>query len=273
MSTITDRPGVDNASLTIFAIPKGFRKHFNIIQRNAIQSWLSLKPPCEIILFGDEHGTARVARQYGTRHHGPLARNEYGTPLLDSLFGQACELSTSSYLCYVNADIILMDDFMKAFATIVAERKRFLIVGQRVNVIINEPLSFDPNWENRLRLLALRTGEFYAGIDYFVFPRDLWGYIPPFAIGRLHWDNWLPYAARLQKAPVVDATPIVLALHQNHEHADGALGGPESKRNRELMGGARFFTTAEATHALTSIGLRSRCRSCDPACVCNPDVD
>ncbi|WOH57005.1 hypothetical protein [Bradyrhizobium sp. BWC-3-1] len=259
--------------LTVFSIPKDFKGHFKVIQTNAIKSWKSMRPSPEIILFGDEHGTARAATRCSVRHHADVARNEYGTPLLDDLFHQADKLATSPYLCYVNSDIILMNDFMEAFLRLASMKKRFLMVGQRVDVFVNEPLIFDENWEGRLRQLAHRTGELYAGIDYFVYPRGLWDYIPPFAIGRLHWDNWLPYAARLQKAATIDATAVVLAVHQNHEHAKGALGGLESQRNRELMAGSRFFTTTESTHALTSAGLKVRCRSCDPVCVCNPDLD
>jgi len=44
--------------LTIFIASKPFSGHIDIIQQNAIRSWLSLRPECEIILFGGEKGTA-----------------------------------------------------------------------------------------------------------------------------------------------------------------------------------------------------------------------
>jgi hypothetical protein len=56
----------------------------------------------------------------------------------------------------------------------------------------------------------------------------------------------------------VDATPVVTAIHQNHDYghvAGGALeawSGPEATRNFELAGGAanlRFIS--DATHVLT----------------------
>src|SRR5260370_906360 len=47
--------------LTLYTIPKAFDEHIGIIQRNAIRSWTLLRPPCEVILFGDDAGTAEVA--------------------------------------------------------------------------------------------------------------------------------------------------------------------------------------------------------------------
>jgi hypothetical protein len=120
-----------------------------------------------------------MASQCSVRHHAHVARNEYGTPLLDDLFYQADKLATSPYLCYVNSDIIFMSDFMEAFLRLASVKRRFLMVGQRVDVFVNEPLIFDATWVMRLRQLAYRTGELYAGIDYFVYPKGLWDYIPP----------------------------------------------------------------------------------------------
>ena len=54
--------------LTIFTIPKCFRGHISVIQRNAIRSWRMLRPECEIILFGDEEGMKEVAEEFGVRH-------------------------------------------------------------------------------------------------------------------------------------------------------------------------------------------------------------
>ena len=54
--------------LTLFAIPKAFRGEFNQIQRNAITSCTLLEPKPEIILLGDDEGTAEVAKEFGVRH-------------------------------------------------------------------------------------------------------------------------------------------------------------------------------------------------------------
>jgi len=255
--------------LTIFAMPRRFDGVFSLIQKNAITSWTRLRPICEIVLFGNEDGTAELAREFGLRHVPSVVCNSYGTPLVNDLFEQAERVAAGKFLAYVNADIILMSDFMEAVQRVAQVCERFLLVGQRRNIDLTEPINFNEEWEGRYRQLAFNTGKLYPGIDYFVYPATLWGKIPQFALGRYYWDNWFLYAARLRKAPVIDATQRVLALHQNHPVREELIDGPESKDNLMLIGGGyNLFTTYDATHQLTGSGVVSRCRSCYPVCTC-----
>ncbi len=128
--------------LTLFSIPKAFQGHTGIIQRNAIKSWTLMRPRPEIILFGDDEGTAEVAKSFGLRHVAQVARNEYGTPLLNDLFEQAQQAAAHDVLCYVNADVILMSDFFQAVDQVVRWKTCFLLVGQRWDIDIREPLDF-----------------------------------------------------------------------------------------------------------------------------------
>lgn len=54
---------------TLFTIPKAFADHIGVIQRNAIGSWARLQrenqPRPEIILFGNDPGTAEISRELG----------------------------------------------------------------------------------------------------------------------------------------------------------------------------------------------------------------
>ena len=91
--------------------------------------------------------------------------------------------------------------------------------------------------------------------------------MPPFALGRPRWDNWLLYRARARGAALVDATSRVTAVHQNHDYAHSPQGwagvweGPEAARNEDLMGGHdHYFTIADATHELTGQRVRWRGR-------------
>ncbi len=152
-------------------------------------------------------------------------------------------------LAYVNCDILLFQDFRAATETTAARRGRFLMVGRRWDLDITTPLDFsDPALEMSLREQAARNGLQRAEmwIDYFVFPRNLYRDFPPLAIGRRYWDNWLIWKARDIRADVVDATPSVVAIHQNHDHAHhpqgvtGVLHSPESERNFKLAGGWKF---------------------------------
>jgi hypothetical protein len=254
--------------LTIFALPKAFRGHTEVIQTNAIYSWTKLRPSCEIILFGRDEGTAEMAAGLGLRHVPDVAQNEYGTPLVSSLFGMAQELAGNKIMAYVNSDIILAGDFMEAVRRI--QKERFLLIGRRWDMDINEPLDFSqPDWDNRLLGLLNEYGRLHgrSGLDYFVFPRGMYRDIPPFAIGRTAWDNWLIYRARSLGVPVVEATGAVTIIHQNHDYAKfqtvgrdsvrGERKGVEGMRNRELLGSPyRSFNLWDATHTIASDGLR-----------------
>ncbi len=252
--------------LTLFAIPKPFSGHIALIQRNAIHSWTLLRPAVEIILFGDEPGTAEVAGEFGLRHIPQVARTEFGTPLLNALFETAERVATGDTLAYVNADIILMSDFGPAVRRVAARKRRFLVVGRRWDVDLAEGLDFrQPDWEKRLRTLVQDRGQMHgpAGLDYFVFPRGLWPDLPPFALGRTAWDNWLVYRARSLRIPVVDATACITAIHQNHDYAhfpggrDGVWKGEEARRNLEMAGGyAHLYTVLDANWLLTPHRLR-----------------
>ncbi len=247
--------------LTLFSIPKPFRGHIGLIQRNAIQSWTQLRPVCEVILFGDEEGTADVAAEYKLSHVPMVARNSFGAPLVSDLFARAQRLAACPHLCYVNADILLLDDFIPGAQAVASELYRFLLVGRRWDLDVREPMEFALGWENTLRKKVATSGVLHphTGIDYFVFPRGIWDSIPPFAIGRPAYDGWLICSARSRKIPVVDATERVTVVHQNHDYSLHRWKGPEVERNLKLAGGYRHaFTLRDATHQLTPHGLKAR---------------
>src|ERR1700686_122953 len=100
--------------LMIFATPKPFEGHIDVIQRNAIESWTLLHPDCEVILFGDEPGTAEISRELGIRHIPDVRRSEFGTKRLDYMFARAQESARNDLLCYSNCDIILTQSFRDA---------------------------------------------------------------------------------------------------------------------------------------------------------------
>lgn len=250
--------------LTIFAVPKPFEGHIGTIQRNAIGSWTRIAPPCQIVLLGNEAGTRQVARDFGIRHEPTLEVNEYGTPLVSDLFARAESVSDSATLCYVNADIILFSDLMTTVRELDRQRRPILIVGRRTDLDITKDLRFQEGWQDQLRSRARVDGHLHgtSGIDYFVFRRGLFGEVPPFALGRTYWDNWLLYRARARGARLIDVSTAVLAIHQNHGYGtvgkDGIWSGPESQRNRALGGSLDFaFTIDDATHAFDGTRLRS----------------
>ena len=251
--------------LTIFSAPKGFKDpHIATIQGNAIQSWTHLGPDVQVILVGQEDGLAEAAARLCVLHLPDVARNKEGTPLVSSIFRLAREHSTSPVLAYVNADMILMSDFVEA-AHLVSERmEKFLLVGQRWDLAVTTPLDFSGDWQTRLKEWCDQQGEMNLphGSDYFIFPRTCFEEIPDFAIGRAGWDNWMIYQARREHWATINATSAIHDIHQQHDysHLPGGVPHyhlPESDENLRLAGGRlrKNFTLLDTDRRLDQARL------------------
>ena len=252
--------------ITIFAVPKKFEGHISIIQRNAILSWMNLEPRPEIILLGQDEGVSSFASEHGLEHIKGVATNSHGTPLISDIFEKAQRVAKHDILAYVNADIILMRGFLEAIAAI--KVSPFLMVGRRRDLDLKEPITFErTDWEDNLKKRVAQEGKLhgFSGIDYFVFTKGCFGEIPPFAIGRTSWDNWLLHRAWSRGASLIDATKVVTIVHQNHtyfHHPQGKVGvwkGEEAKINLKLAGGlANLFSIRDADFTLTESGLEKK---------------
>lgn len=242
---------------TIFALPKPFTDEFALIQENAIKSWTLLNPKPEIILFGDDEGVAEIADKFGLKHIPDVEQNEFGTPLLNGLFKKAQAAASNDILMYINSDIILLDDFVPAVHQCADNFNEFLMVGQRWDADVSKKVDFsDVDWRKKLRDFVIKNGYLHAptGVDYFVFTRNLWGQIPPFALARTMWDNWLVGKPIENGKVVVDATEVVMVVHQNHRYVRSAAKSEEEELNRRLSGGCTGLTS-HAPWKLTSGGL------------------
>jgi hypothetical protein len=247
--------------ITLFSAPKPFTDpHIATIQRNAIRSW-ELLPDAEVLLLGDEAGLAEAAQELGARHLPQVARNEKGTPLISSMFRLARENSGSPLLGIINADILLLPDFVQAAREASALKERFVLLSQRWDLDVTQPLDFSDGWPGRLAAEAHTRGALHrpAGSDFFLFPRACYTEIPDFAIGRAGWDNWMIYHARREGWPVIDCTPSATIIHQNHDysHLPGGqshYGLPETDENIRLAGGEAEirYTILDSTHRLVN---------------------
>jgi hypothetical protein len=253
----------------------------SVIQRNAIKSWTHMSPRPHVILFGTEPGTPEIAREFGLVHVPNIKCNQWGTPLVSDLFAQAEKLSDSPVLSYVNSDIILFDDFARAIARVAGLASGFLMVGRRTDLDVKDGISFQSGWADALRQHAHAKGKLQIArsIDYFAFTRGLYPAMPPLAIGRFWWDNWLLWKARSLHAAVVDATREVLIIHQNHDYSHTTYGPTKEElmASEECILNARLtcadsadydegffwryaYTIDDATHKLAPGGLRENPR-------------
>jgi hypothetical protein len=233
-----------------------------MIQHNAIKSWVLL-PDVEVILLGSEAGLAEAAHELGVEHIPDVALNTNGTPLISSMFQLARENSDSDLLCIINADMILMPDFTEAARRSRLQRERFVLLSQRWDLDVTQPLEFTEGWQNRLSSTVHRQGRLHrpAGSDFFLFPLSCYTDIPSFTIGRAGWDNWMIYQARREKWTVIDCTPSVMIIHQNHDYSHLPGGKPhyehpDTNENIRLAGGEANirYTILDSTHQLAPGG-------------------
>jgi hypothetical protein len=254
--------------ITLFAAPKAFTDPATaMMQRNAIRSWTLLED-VEVLLLGEEDGLAQAARELGVQHSASVSFNANGVPLVSSMLKLARETSDSPLLCIINADIILMADFVKVARQVTVEGKapgRYVLLSRRWDLDVREPIDFSAGWEARLREQVQQDGRLHRpmGSDFFLFPRECYMDMPDFAIGRAGWDNWMIYRARREGWPVIDATPSMTVIHQNHDyrHLPGArphYDHPDTRVNMKLAGGtaATRYTVLDATHELVNSTLR-----------------
>ena len=253
--------------ITLFTAPKPFTNpHIAMIQRNAIRSWAALGDEVTILVLGEEEGLAENAAALGVKHIREIKKNTSGTPLISSLFRTAREANNSPLLAYVNADILLLPDFVVQARRVTVLAEKFLLVGQRYDLDVRDELAFTSGWDERLRQDCTSRGRLHKpmGSDYFIYPRACFAQIPDFAIGRAGWDNWMIYEARQRGWKTIDATESIQIIHQDHDYSHLPGGQPhyrlpETGENTRLAGGKRaIFTLLDANYQLTGQGIRRK---------------
>jgi hypothetical protein len=255
--------------ITLFSAPKPFtNSHIATIQHNAIKSW-TLLPDVQVILLGEEEGLAEVARELGVKHIPHVECNASGVPLISSMFQLTRENSNSDLLCIVNADMILMPDFvevaLESRSLLLGKRQQavglqnFVLLSQRWDLDSSQSLDFSGDWVNGLRSTVHSQGSLHrpAGSDFFLFPKACYQDIPNFTIGRAGWDNWMIYKARKEGWAVIDCTPSLMIVHQNHDYSHLPGGKihydhPDTNINIRLAGGHAHirYTILDSTHCL-----------------------
>jgi hypothetical protein len=247
--------------ITLFSAPKPFTDpHIAMLQRNAIKSW-ALLPDVEVILLGEETGLAEAAKELGVKHIPNVAHNESGTPLISSMFQLTRENSNSDLLCIINADMILMPNFVDAARRSRMLRDKYVLLSQRWDYEIARPIDFVDGWVPQLKEDVRKQNQLHrpAGSDFFLFPKSCYKDIPDFTMGRAGWDNWMIYEARKENWAVIDCTPSIMIVHQNHDYShlpDGKshYEHPDTNENIRLAGGQANirYTILDSTHQLAN---------------------
>ena len=150
----------------------------------------------EIVLIGTndaEEGLADIPQAKRIVVLRNVARNQFGTPLLNSVFELAREHASNDVLCFVNSDVVLFPDLLRTISIAKAWRWPWLMTGRRTTVHLGEGVVGSPYWQESVRKAAASRGVLDPPdyVDYFVYGRGMFRTVPPFAIGRAAYDNCL----------------------------------------------------------------------------------
>lgn len=260
--------------VTFFTCPKAFNGHIGVIQRNAINSWRHVERNCEIILLGDEEGVKEFAEENNCKYFPNIEKKD-GRPLISSIFKHGQELASNSFCCWINSDIILMNDF----AGIIEQIKRalvqnlFIVVGERVSLNIFNEIDLKEDTE-KIYKLAIEKGasDGLWAIDYFLFPKGMYNNVPPFVIGCSSYDNWLIWYCKNNHIPIINTSNVMLCIHQNHDHLSkggfiNSFSGSVAQGNQALAQGKKKCLADsdyifEKTGSLRSV-IDSDIKDCD----------
>ena len=214
--------------ITLFSTCKPFRGVYERIQWNALRSWAHMKPRPDVILFGDDDGTAKAACELNFKHipntpcrhlqesdhDWPGLFRQARKPYLPDMVHSAEAHATGNVLVYVNADIVLTN-LTEVAEQVAKQISRFLMVGQRYNIQLpRSKLEFTGKWIEFLRAGAKL--HLPCGIDYLIFTKGLWPELPKFTIGHIGFDNYLVDTTVAMGVPVIDATKRIVVFHQEH---------------------------------------------------------
>lgn len=195
--------------LTIVSTMKPMIDPFIIEQTNSILSWKHLKIKPDIYIFGNDEGVKEFCEKHNINHIPTITKNKEnnGVPLINDILFQGYQLMKTKYIMYINADILLLDDFcdtLEVFDKTFPDVDSCLLTAMRINVGKFHLLDFNKYW--RPEILANRSdvkcfGEFKYetpdGIDIFVHKKNNYKSIPDFAIARMGFDSWmLDYAIK-----------------------------------------------------------------------------
>lgn len=230
--------------ITLFTTTKPFHDLTAPHQLNALGSWVRLLPPPTVVVFGSEDGTGEVCRKLSLNHVPVVPTDEHGLPVLNFMFAVAQEFSDTEFVCYANADIIILSGLVEAAR--LADCKfpgGFLGVCRRWDIDLDEPLDFATDWHGSVQS-RIEGGQLYTpcSSDLFLFKKPLRWHLPPLVAGCSKWDNWMLWAACEHRVPVVDLTRAVMIAHPRHGYGPNGTGSKRasSPQNEAAAAGKTY---------------------------------
>lgn len=212
-----------------FTTPKPFNDANLIRQKNTLNSLSALNTEKEVVLFGDDDDAIAqgLCSELGVTFISEFRRGPGGkVPYINDIFQRAQNYVDADYYCYINADMVLLNDFVEAMNFINTEvmprhrEKKFFGCGCRWDTdSLDSSIDFKQSSDEEVRS-RVKKGKLHApcGIDYFIYQKGTFIDMPDFLIARQNFDCAITgYAIKKEHILEVDLTQAVFAIHQNHK--------------------------------------------------------
>ena len=215
--------------ISFFANVRPFKREFAEIQRVAITSWIEVHRHSEAIILGDVEGAFDVVMDLGAGWVQDVEANEKGTELVPDIWRKGIAEASNEWICALNSDNVVSANIVNAVEAL-SDIERPFVVGQR--------------WDlNPGQSPEAATLHGHCGVDWFLFRAEtvLVSDIPPFAVGKTLYDNWLIWAAiERWDMTVIDATEDVTVIHLNHGNPEygtkqAMIESDEKRENTRLF--------------------------------------
>ena len=227
--------------ISILSSFKPFRGDAARLQENALLNWRCLGDEVEIIIYGNGEGVADYSHKYDARLVVEIQLSSKGVPRFDAIANHAARHAKFDVQMYLNGDILLPPNFLSSIEKV--KLAQFLLVGQRIDLTMDADFNVQcQDWLAEItRCQRAGHATYYAwgpsAVDYFVFRRGLWAGLGPLIIGRGRYDNILIASCLRRNVPIIDATLVLLVIHQFHDYGHLAGGnqavkfGPDALEN------------------------------------------
>lgn len=190
----------------------------------------------DVVVFGEKYHNDLCA-EYGFTLDLDYKKDEFGLPIVRSLFQASQRYVGYDVYCYTNADIIFHSDLRASLNAIPFES--YLAVGQRIDIHQLPVIDYrTQTHESISNMIAECRQELHnaGGIDYYAFTPQFWllDNMPSFSIARGRFDHWLMgYALTKGVGPVVDITKTFTIYQPEPEERSCGTGDPAEAYNND----------------------------------------
>jgi hypothetical protein len=235
-----------NKLISLVTAFKKFQGNYDRIQKSALFSWNS--NDLQVIAPNNEVGIKDSCKDFqNISFIDDVKRGrELGfstqAPIFKDLIEKALPVANTPMVGFLNADIVLLEDFSKKLEAILEKYGYgIFITGSRNDI----RLDYYVNDEQSYKRIQAEPRTLFSGSDIFITSKYIWRLLvsgmPEFIMGRCCLSDWLCLQAQVKKLKKYNSTNFLPTLHPVHgdehiyqqEKAHG-IKSPSSQHNMNL---------------------------------------